>query len=97
MVAADGEQRWQKLPESETAVRAARMAAFPAIDAEVAAGFRAGGEHAIQDHGRSGRTEGGPCALRVLHPGQTRKGVETEEIEARVTALEEAAGEQGRR
>jgi hypothetical protein len=35
------------------------------------------------------------CAYYI--PDQNRKGVETEEIEARVTALEEAAGEQGKR
>ena len=87
--------RWQKLPEFEKALRDARMTAFrqsmarlqqasvPAVTTLLKLMVEAGSPATVKAR----------CAYYILD--QTRKGVETEEIEARVAELERAAGVAG--
>jgi hypothetical protein len=84
-------QRWQKLPEFERAFRDARMAAFrqalaklqqasvPAVTTLLKVMIDPASPLAVKAR----------CAYYILD--QTRKGVETEEIEARVAGLERQA------
>jgi hypothetical protein len=84
-------QRWQKLPEFERAFRAARMAAYrqalgklqqaavPAVTTLLKAMVDPASPPAVKTR----------CAYYILD--QTRKGVETEEIETRLSELERAA------
>ena len=84
-------QRWQKEPEFETALREARMSAFrqsiarlqqasvPAVTTLLK----------IMVEPTAPLTVKARCAYYILD--QTRKGIETEEIEARVAELERAA------
>jgi hypothetical protein len=90
-------QRWQKLPEFETALRAARLAAFrqSILRLQQASAPAVSTLFKIMADPDAPKAVRARCAYYILD--QTRKGVETEEIEARVTALEEAAGEQGKR
>ena len=83
--------RWQKLPEFDQALREARMAAFrqsmarlqqasvPAVTTLLK----------IMVDAASPSTVKARCAYYILD--QTRKGIETEEIERRVAELERAA------
>jgi hypothetical protein len=83
--------RWQKLPEFDKALREARMTAFrqsmarlqqasvPAVTTLLK----------IMVDAASPSTVKARCAYYILD--QTRKGIETEEIEARVAVLERAA------
>jgi hypothetical protein len=83
-------QRWQQLPEFETAFRNARMGAFrlslaklqqasvPAVTTLLKVMVDPATPLAVKAR----------CAYYILD--QTRKGVETEDIEARVTKLEGA-------
>jgi hypothetical protein len=91
--------RWQKLPEFERAYREARMAAFrqstarlqqassPAVTTLLKIMVDPAAPMAVKAR----------CAYYILD--QTKKAIETEEIEARVTELERAAETQksGRR
>jgi Arc/MetJ family transcription regulator len=82
--------RWQKLPEFERAYREARMAAFrqstarlqqassPAVTTLLKIMVDLAAPLAVKAR----------CAYYILD--QTKKAIETEEIEARVTALERA-------
>jgi hypothetical protein len=84
-------QRWRKLPEFDQALRDARLAAFrqslarlqqasvPAVTTLLR----------LMVGGGSPATVKARCAYYILD--QTRKGVETENIEKRVTELERAA------
>jgi hypothetical protein len=92
-------QRWQKLPEFDRALREARMAAFR----QSIARLQQASVPAVTTLLKIMVDPGAPltvkarCAYYILD--QTRKGIETEEIEARVTELERAAGaskQQGR-
>lgn len=83
--------RWQKLPEFQRAYREARLAAFrqsiarlqqasvPAVTTLLRIMVDPGAPLAVKAR----------CAFYVLD--QTRKGVEVEDIEARVTELERAS------
>ena len=83
-------QRWQKLPEFDKALREARMTAFrqsmarlqqasvPAVTTLLKIMVDAGSPLTVKAR----------CAYYILD--QTRKGIETEEIEARVAVLEHA-------
>lgn len=87
--------RWQKLPEFDKALREARMTAFrqsmarlqqasvPAVTTLLKLMVDAGSPATVKAR----------CAYYILD--QTRKGVETEEIESRVAELERAAGASG--
>jgi hypothetical protein len=90
-------QRWQKLPEFEQALRAARMTAFrqSMLRLQQASAPAVSTLFEIMADSNAPVAVRARCAYYILD--QTRKGVETEEIEARVTALEEAAGDQGKR
>jgi hypothetical protein len=84
-------QRWQKEPEFEKALRKARMAAFrqsmarlqqasvPAVTTLLKLMVDAGSPATVKAR----------CAYYILD--QTRKGIETEEIEKRVAELERTA------
>jgi hypothetical protein len=86
-------QRWQKLPEFERAFREARMAAFrqstarlqqassPAVTMLLKILVDPVAPMAVKAR----------CAYYILD--QTKKAIETEEIEARVSELERAAGD----
>jgi hypothetical protein len=85
-------QRWQKLPEFEQAFREARMAAFrqsmaklqqasvPAVTTLLKILVDPAAPLAVKAR----------CANYILD--QTRKGVETEDIEARLAVVEQTAG-----
>jgi Arc/MetJ family transcription regulator len=88
-------QRWQKLPEFDQALREARMTAFrqgmarlqqasvPAVTTLLK----------LMVDAASPATVKARCAYYILD--QTRKGIETEEIERRVLELERAAENSG--
>jgi hypothetical protein len=83
--------RWQKLPEFERAYREARMAAFRQSTARLqqASGPAVTTLLKIMVDPAAPMAVKARCAYYVLD--QTRKAVETEEIEARVTELERVA------
>ena len=85
-------QRWQKLPEFEKAFRDARMAAFrkPLAKLQQASVPAVTTLRKVMVDPSSPLAVKARCAYYILD--QTRKGVETEEIEARVAELERAAG-----
>jgi hypothetical protein len=90
-------QRWQKEPEFERALRNARMAAFrqsmarlqqasvPAVTTLLKLMVDAGSPSTVKAR----------CAYYILD--QTRKGIETEEIERHVAELERASEASGNR
>jgi hypothetical protein len=83
--------RWQKLPEFERAYREARMAAFRQLTARL----QQASSPAVTTLLKIMVDPAAPmavkarCAYYVLD--QTKKAIETEEIEARVTELERVA------
>jgi hypothetical protein len=81
-------QRWQKLPEFERAFRNARLTAFRHSMARLqqASAPAVTTLLKIMVDPASPLTVKARCAYYILD--QTRKGVETEDIEARVSALE---------
>jgi hypothetical protein len=83
--------RWQKLPEFERAYREARMAAFRQSNARLqqASGPAVTTLLKIMVDPAAPMAVKARCAYYVLD--QTRKAIETEEIEARVTELERVA------
>ena len=84
-------QRWQKLPEFDRALREARMTAFR----QSIARLQQASVPAVTTLLKIMVDPGAPltvkarCAYYILD--QTRKGIETEEIETRVADLERAA------
>jgi hypothetical protein len=86
--------RWQKLPEFERAYREARMTAFR----QTTARLQQASSPAVTTLLKIMVDPAAPmavkarCAYYVLD--QTKKAIETEEIEARVTELERTAGTQ---
>ena len=87
--------RWQKLPEFERALREARMTAFRQSMARLQQASVPAVTTLLKimvDPG-SPSTVKARCAYYILD--QTRKGIETEEIERRVTELERAAENSG--
>jgi hypothetical protein len=83
--------RWQKLPEFERAFREARMAAFRQSNARLqqAASPAVTTLLKIMVDPAAPMAVKARCASYILD--QTRKAIETEEIEARVTELERVA------
>ena len=82
--------RWQKLPEFDRAFREARTVTFRQSLARLQQASGPGGDDAAKDLVDHSALQAlkARCAYYVLD--QTRKGMETEEIEARVSELEKA-------
>jgi hypothetical protein len=89
--------RWQKEPEFQTAYREARRAAFGQSVARLQQGSSAAATTLLKmmidpSTPASVRVRAAECVMN-----HATKAIEIEDIEARVAALEAAAGEQGNR
>ena len=89
--------RWQKLPEFQTAYREARRAAY----GQAVARLQQGTSAAATTFLKTMIDPNTPASVRLRAAeaifNHAAKAIELEDIEARVTALEEAAGDQGKR
>jgi hypothetical protein len=89
--------RWIKVPEFQTAYREARRAAY----GQAIARLQQAMPLAVQAMLKVLVDPATPASVRVraaeVVANHSYKAIEIEDVEARVTALEEAAGEQGKR
>jgi hypothetical protein len=89
--------RWMKEPEFQTAYREARRTAYSQAVARLQQGTTAAATTLLkvmldQSTPASVRVRAAECVMN-----HSAKAIEIEDVEARVTALEEAASEQGKR
>src|SRR5262252_9556499 len=89
--------RWMKEPEFQTAYREARRTAYSQAVARLQQGTTAAATTLLkvmldQSTPASVRVRAAECVMN-----HSAKAIEIEDVEARVTALEEATGEQGKR
>jgi hypothetical protein len=89
--------RWMKVPEFQTAYREARRAAY----GQAIARLQQAMPLAVQTMLKVLVDPATPASVRVraaeVVANHSHKAIEIEDVEARVTALEEAAGEPGKR
>ena|SRR5690242_14607556 len=89
--------RWQKEPEFQKAYREARRAAYSQSIARLQQAMPL----AVQTMIKMVVDPNTPASVRVraaeIIANHSHKAIEIEDVEARVTALEEAAGDQGKR
>jgi uncharacterized membrane protein len=89
--------RWQKEPEFQKAYREARRAAYGQSIARLQQAMPL----AVQTMIKMVVDPNTPASVRVraaeIIANHSHKAIEIEDVEARVTALEEAAGDQGKR
>jgi hypothetical protein len=89
--------RWMKVPEFQTAYREARRAAYSQSIARLQQAMPL----AVQTMIKMVVDPNTPASVRVraaeIIANHSHKAIEIEDVEARVTALEEAAGDQGKR
>jgi hypothetical protein len=88
---------WMKVPEFDAAYRAAKRAAY----GQAIARLQQAMPLAVQTMLKVLVDPATPASVRVraaeVIANHSHKAIEIEDVEARVTALEEAAGEQGKR
>jgi hypothetical protein len=89
--------RWMKVPEFQTAYREARRAAY----SQAIARLQQAMPLAVQTMLKVLLDPATPASVRVraaeVVANHSHKAIEIEDVEARVSALEEAAGDQGKR